>query len=105
VLAADQPPDPASRADCRKRHVAALANLCGQVLRRCQAAGLVKLGPGAWEGTKVKAKASQHKAMSSGRMEATEPKLEQEVKSFWEPAAAVDGAEDARYGPDKRGDE
>jgi transposase len=105
VLAADQQPDHASLADFRKRHVAALANLFGQVLRLCQAAGLVKLGHGALDGTKVKANASKHKAMSYGRMEATEQKLEQEVKSFLEQAAAVDGAEDARYGPDKRGDE
>jgi hypothetical protein len=75
------------------------------VLRLWQAAGLVKLGHGALDGTKVKAKASQHTAMSYGRMEATGQKLEQEVKSLLEQAAAVDGAEEARYGPDKRGDE
>ena len=105
VLAADQHPDHASLGEFRKRHWAALANLFGQVLRLCQAAGLVKLGHVALDGTKVKANASKHKAMSYGRMEATEQKLEQEVKRLLEQAAAVDGAEDARYGPDKRGDE
>jgi transposase len=105
VLAADQPPAPASLADSRKRPLAALAPLFGQGRRLGQAAGLVQLGQGAWEGTKGKAQASKHKAMSSGRREATEQQLEQEVKSRLAQAAAVDGAEEARYGPDKRGDE
>jgi len=76
VLAADQHPDHASSADFRKRHVAALAKLFVQGLRLCQAAGLVKVGPGALEGTKVKAHASKHNAMSYGWMEAAEQKLE-----------------------------
>ena len=75
------------------------------MLRLCQAAGLVKLGHVALDGTKIKANASKHKAMSYGRMAAAEQRLEQEVKDLLAQAAAVDGAEDVRYGKDKRGDE
>ena len=105
VLAADQHPDPDSLADFRKRHLAALANLFTQVLRLCQATGLVKLGQVALDGTKVKANASKHKAMSYGRMAAAEQKLEEEVQSLLVQAAAVDSTEDARYGQGQRGDE
>ena len=105
VLAADQHPDHASIADFRKRHLAALANLFVQVLRLCQAAGLVKLGHVALDGTKVKANASKHKAMSYGRMAGAEQKLEEEVQALLAQAAAVDRTEDARYGQGQRGDE
>lgn len=105
VLAADQHPDHASIADFRKRHLAALANLFVQVLRLCQAAGLVRLGHVALDGTKVQANASKHKAMSYGRMAAAEQKLEQEVQELLAQAAAVDRAEEARYGQGKRGEE
>src|SRR3989475_4115820 len=89
VLAGDQHPDHASIAEFRQRHLPALAGLFLQVLRLCQAAGLVKLGHVALDGTKVKAKASKHKAMSYGRMEAAEQKLEQEVKNLLAQAEAV----------------
>jgi len=105
VLAADQHPDHASIAEFRQRHLPALAGLFLQVLRLCQAAGLVKLGHVALDGTKVKAKASKHKAMSYGRMEAAEQKLEQEVKTLLAQAAAVDAVEEARDGPGQRGAE
>lgn len=105
VLAADQHPDHASIADFRKRHLAALANLFVQVLRLCQAAGLVKLGHVALDGTKVKANASKHKAMSYGRMAGAEQKLEEEVQALMAQAGAVDRAEDARYGQGQRGEE
>lgn len=105
VLAADQHPDHASIADFRQRHLAALAALFGQVLRLCQAAGLVKLGHVALDGTKVKANASKHKAMSYERMAGAEQKLEQEVQSLLEQAAGVDAAEEARYGKGQRGEE
>jgi transposase len=105
VLAADQHPDHASLADFRQRHVAARAHLFGQVLRLCQAAGLVKWGQVALEGTKVKAHASKHKALSYGRMAAAEQKREEAVQELWAQAAAVDRTEDARYGQSQRGDE
>ena len=105
VLAADQHPDHASLAEFRKRHGAALANLFVQVLRLCQAAGLVKLGQVALDGTKVQAHASKHKAMSYGRMAVAEQKLEAEVQSLLAQAQAGAATEEARHGKDKRGNE
>ena len=105
VLAADQHPDHDSIAEFRKRHLGALAALFVQVLRLCQAAGLVKLGHVALDGTKLKANASKHKAMSYARMEETERRLEAEVRALLEQAQQVDTAEDAQYGRGQRGDD
>jgi len=105
VLAADQHPDHDSLAEFRKRHLEALAGLFVQVLRLCQAAGLVKLGHVALDGTKLKANASKHKAMSYGRMEETERRLAAEIRALLEQAQQVDATEDAQYGRGCRGDE
>jgi transposase len=105
VLAANQHPDHDSLAEFRKRHLAALAGLFIQVLRLCQAAGLVKLGHVALDGTKIKANASKHKAMSYARMEEAERRLEGEVQTLLAQAEQVDTAEDAVYGRGRRGDE
>jgi hypothetical protein len=105
VLAGDQHPDHDSIAELRKRHLAAVAGLFIQVLRLCQRARLVKLGHVALDGTKVKANASKHKAMSYARMKEAEPQLEREVQALLERAEQVDAAEDAQYGRGRRGDE
>jgi transposase len=105
VIAGDQHPDHDSIAAFRQRHLAALAGLFVQVLRLCERAGLVKLGHVALDGTKVKANASKHKAMSYGRMAEAEQRLEEEVRKLLEEAAQVDAEEDAKYGQGKRGDE
>jgi transposase len=105
VLAADQHPDHDSLAEFRKRHLEALAGLFGQVLQLCRAAGLIKLGHVALDGTKIKANASKHKAMSYARMEETEHRLAQEVQALLAEAQRVDAAEDAQYGRGRRGDE
>jgi transposase len=105
VLAGDQHPDHDSIAAFRQRHLEALADLFGQVLRLCQGAGLVKVGHIALDGTKIKANASKHKAMSYARMEQTEARLAQEVRTVLEEAERVDAAEDAEYGRGRRGDE
>jgi transposase len=104
-LAADEHPDHDTIADFRKEHLAALSQLFVEVLRLCQQAGLVKLGHVALDGTKVKANASKHKAMSSARMEEAEKQLEAEVKALLAEAARVDAEEDGKYGKGKRGDE
>src|SRR5271169_3747767 len=104
-LAADQHPDHGTIADFRKEHLANLGQLFVQVLKLCQQAGLVKLGHVALDGTKIKANASKHKAMSYERMGETEKKLAEEVKALLEEAARVDGEEDGKYGKGKRGDE
>ena len=68
VLSLDQHPDHDTIAAFRQRHLEALSGMFTKVLELCQAADLVKLGHVALDGTKVKANASKHKAMSYGRM-------------------------------------
>ncbi len=98
-------PDFRTISDFRKRHLSALQQLFVQVLRLCQAAGLVKLGHVAVDGTKLRANASKHKAMSYKNMMQQEPKLAAEVASWLDRAEAADTAEDAQHGADRRGDE
>jgi len=98
-------PDFRTVSDFRRRHLGALSDLFVQVLRLCQAAGLVKLGHVAVDGTKLKANASRHKAMSYGRMKTAEPKLAAEVAVWMAQAEAADRAEDAEHGAELRGDE
>ena len=104
ILTADQHPDHDTIAEFRKRHLGALVGLFVQVLRICQKAGLVKLGHVSLDGTKVKANASKHKAMSYGRMEKKAQELEEEVKRLMSEAQATDDDEDGKYGKGKRGD-
>jgi transposase len=104
-LSADTHPDHDTISAFRKRHLEAMAGLFVQALRLCQKAGLVKLGHVAIDGTKIKANASKHKAMSYERMNETEQRLQKEVEELVRSAAAVDEAEDAQYGKGKRGDE
>ncbi len=104
-LAADQHPDHDTIAAFRQEHLASLSQLFVQVLRLCRRAGLVKLGHVALDGTKVKANASKHKAMSYERMGEAEKQLEAEVKALLEEAARLDAEEDGKYGKGRRGDE
>ena len=104
-MSADQHPDHDTISEFRKRHLKALAALFVQVLQLCREAGLVALGHVALDGTKVRANASKHKAMSYERMEAKEKELEAEVKRLLELAEKTDAEEDALYGKGKRGDE
>jgi transposase len=104
-LSGDQHPDHATLADFRKRHLDALAGLFKQALLLCAEAGLVKLGHVAIDGTKIKANASKHKAMSYKRMNETEARLEQEVEALMAAAKKTDAEEDAQHGKDRRGDE
>ena len=105
VLTADQHPDHDTICDFRKVHVQVLRTLFVQVLAVCQEAGLVKLGHVSFDGTKVKANASKHKAMSYGRMVEKEAELEKEVEALLKKAQEQDDAEDAQYGKGRRGDE
>ena len=104
ALTARQEPDFRTIARFRARHLAALAGLFEQVLRLCQRAGMVALGHVALDGTKVKANASKHKAMSYDRMKKSEQELAAEVKRWFAKAEELDAAEDREYG-DRRGDE
>jgi transposase len=105
VLTADQHPDHDTIAEFRHRHLEALAALFVQVLQLCQKAGLVRLGHVSLDGTKVRANASKHKAMSYARMEKSVVELEAEVKRLLAEAEATDEVEDGQYGKGRRGDE
>ena len=105
VLAAGAHPDHDTIAEFRKRHLKALSGLFVDVLLLCKEAGLVKLGHVALDGTKVKANASKHKAMSYSRMCEKEEELVREVEYLLKKAQATDEEEDRRYGKGKRGDE
>ena len=98
VLSANQHPDHSSIAEFRKRHLGASMDLFVQVLQLCEKAGLVKLGNVSLDGSKVKANASKHKAMSYKRMCETEQRLQAEVKRLMEEAAAVDGRDARKRG-------
>lgn len=103
-LAANQCPDHRAFSRFRRRHLAAMDALFVQVLGLCATAGMVSLGNVALDGTKVRANASRHKAMSYGRMVEREAELAAIVGDILDEAEAVDVAEDERYG-DARGDE
>lgn len=98
VLAAGEHPHFTTINEFRARHREALAALFGQVLQACMSAGLVKLGHVAIDGTKMKANASKHKAMSYERMAKEEQRLKAEVAQYFERAEQADAEEDALYG-------
>jgi transposase len=105
VLAAGNHPDFRTVADFRKTHLAALKGFFEQVLQVARDLGTLRVGRVALDGSKVKANASKHKAMSYGRMREKRQQLRDEVQQLLAQAEAVDAAEDAEYGPDRRGDE
>ena len=104
MIAALDPPDFRTISDFRKRHLKALAGLFVQVLKLAEKAGLVKLGHVALDGTKIKANASKHKAMSYTRMKQRDTELQAEVDRWLKAAEAADTEEDKLHG-NKRGDE
>jgi transposase len=104
MIVAGDAPDFRTISEFRRRHLKALAALFVQVLRLAEKAGLVKLGHVALDGTKIKANASKHKAMSYERMKKREAALAAEVDRWLETAEAADAEEDRLYG-DRRGDE
>jgi len=105
VLTGNQQPDHSRISDFRRRHLSALAGLFVQVLRLCQKAGLVNLGQVALDGTKIRANASKHKAMSHERMLKSERQLEGEMRALLRKAEIIDAQEDGQVGKGKRGDE
>jgi transposase len=105
VLAADNQPNFRTISDFRKIHLQTLSGLFEQVLKIALEAGVMKVGRVALDGTKVKANASKHKAMSHDRMVEKEKQLKAEVQQLLEQAEAADAEEDARHGKDRRGDE
>jgi transposase len=103
MIVALDAPDFRPISDFRKRHLQALAALFVQVLRLAETAGLVKLGHVALDGTKIKANASKHKAMSYARMTKREAELQAEVERWLAAAEAADAEEDAAFGKEDQG--
>ncbi|HEU0197202.1 MAG TPA: IS1182 family transposase, partial [Nevskiaceae bacterium] len=105
VLAAGNFPAHRTLREFRRLHPAEFSALFLQVVQLAREAGLVKLGRIGIDGTKVKANASRHKAMSYGRMGEREQQLKAEIAALTRQAEVQDAAEDRRYGKDRRGDE
>jgi transposase len=105
MLAAGNEPNFRTISDFRKIHLKTLEGLFEQVLKITLEAGAMKLGRVALDGTKMKANASKHKAMSYDRMKEKEKQLKDEVKQLLAQAEAADAEEDGRYGKTGRGDE
>src|SRR4051812_16665103 len=105
VIVGEDIPDFRTISDFRKIHLARLETLFVEVLKLCALAGLAKVGTIALDGTKVKANASRHKAMSYDRMKAEEERLKKEIAKLLAEAQASDDAEDLQHGPDRHGDE
>lgn len=104
MIVAGDPPDFRTISEFRRRHLKSLSGLFVQVLKLAEKAGLVKLGHVALDGSKIKANASKHKAMSYDRMKKREAELKAEVGRWLAAAEAADAEEDKLHGQ-KRGDE
>jgi transposase len=105
VLAAGNAPDFRTIADFRKLHLPALKGFFEQVLGVARDLGTLRVGRVAIDGSKIKANASKHKAMSYDRMKDKRQQLRDEVQALLAQAEAADAADDAEYGADRRGDE
>jgi transposase len=105
VIVGNDVPNFRTISDFRKLHLVELQGLFVQVLKLCAEAGLVKVGLVSLDGTKVKANASRHKAMSYEYMQKEEERLRKEVTELLEKAQSADDTEDALHGPGARGDE
>jgi transposase len=104
AIVGDDAPDFRTISDFRKGHLEAFAGLFIEVLRLAAAAGLIGLGNLSFDGSKFKADASRHKAMSYGYMKKEEERLKAEIDELLKKAQQVDGQEDAALGS-RRGDE
>jgi transposase len=105
VIVGEDVPDFRTISDFRKIHLARLETLFVEVLKLCSLAGLAQVGTIALDGTKVKANASRHKAMSYDRMKSEEARLKEEIAKLLVEAQVADEAEDLQHGPDRHGDE
>ena len=105
MIAGNTQPDHSCISEFRRVHLPSLAALFLQVLKLCQEAGLVKLGHVALDGTKLKAHASKHKAMSYSHMRKKDDELRARIRDLLAQAESADADEDARYGKGRRGDE
>lgn len=105
VLAAGNFPQHRTLCEFRRRHLSDFRALFVEVVQIARLAGLVSLGTLAVDGTRLRANASRHKAMTYTRLKQEERRLREEIETMCESARRTDEAEDARYGSDRRGDE
>ena len=105
LLGAGDPPGHRTLARFRKAHLLAFGDLFVQVVGIAQGAGLVTLGTLAIDGSKLRANASKHKAMTYERMKKEDKRLKREIDALIARAEGVDEEEDVEFGPDFRGDE
>lgn len=105
MLGAENFPAHRTLSEFRRRHLDDFESVFVQVVRIAREVGLVKLGTVAIDGSKVKANASKHKAMSYGRMQQEEKRLRKEIRSLMRQARQIDAQEDRKYGADRTGDE
>ncbi len=105
VIVGEDTPDFHAISEFRRRHLAAFEALFVEVLKLASASGLLKVGRLALDGTKIKANASRHKAMSYDRMQTEEVRLQQEIHELLAQAETEDQTEDAQHGARCRGDE
>jgi transposase len=91
--------------DFRKTHLDRLETFFVEVLKLCAVAGLARVGTIALDGTKIRANASRHKAMSYDRMPEEEARLKREIATILVEAESADATEDAAHGAGRRGDE
>ena len=94
VLAGGEQPHFTTLNQFRAKHLEALSGLFVQVVKACQSEGLVRLGHVAIDGTKMKANASKHKAMSYDRMQKDDARLRAEIQEWFARAQATDEEED-----------
>ncbi|HOK54593.1 MAG TPA: IS1182 family transposase [Armatimonadota bacterium] len=97
-LSANQQPDHWTISEFRRRHMEALGDIFVQSVQVAQKSGLVKLEQIAIDGTKIKANASKHSAMSYARMKKEEERLDRMIREYLEEADRIDREEDALYG-------
>jgi transposase len=105
IIVGEDVPDFRTISDFRRIHLARLECLFVEVLKLCALAGLTRVGTIALDGTKIKANASRHKAMSYDRMKEEEKRLKEEIAGLLAEAEATDTAEDEAHGRDRSGDE
>jgi len=105
IIVGEDVPDFRTISDFRKTHLTRLEGLFVEVLKLCALAGLTRVGTIALDGTKIKANASRHKAMSYDRMKEEEKRLKEEISRLLAEAEATDAADDEAHGRDRSGDE
>jgi transposase len=105
VLSGNQVPSFRSISRFRLRHLEQFSQLFAQVVKTAAESGLAKIGTLAVDGSKLKANASKHKAMSYKRMKEEEARLEREIAAIMKLAQDQDAEEDVEFGSDFRGDE